>query len=126
MRIVELDPVEPHPDRPGGRIREPVGVSDRRVDEHDLDARRVVRYWASEGATWFKFYTLISRDEMKAAIDEARAASAVALTVWASTADEGLGRFLEAVGFVATGEAVAAPRALGGEEERWSLLLVDS
>lgn len=35
------------------------------------DARRVVRYWASEGATWFKFYTLISRDEMKAAIDEA-------------------------------------------------------
>lgn len=34
------------------------------------DARRVVQYWASEGATWFKFYTLISRDEMKAAIDE--------------------------------------------------------
>ena len=35
------------------------------------DARRVVQYWANEGATWFKFYTLISRDEMKAAIDEA-------------------------------------------------------
>ena len=35
------------------------------------DARRVVRYWAGEGATWFKFYTLITRDEMKAAIDEA-------------------------------------------------------
>ncbi len=35
------------------------------------DARRVVEYWAKEGATWFKFYTLISRDEMKAAIDEA-------------------------------------------------------
>lgn len=35
------------------------------------DARRVVAYWADEGATWFKFYTLISRDEMKAAIDEA-------------------------------------------------------
>ncbi|HEU5207839.1 MAG TPA: amidohydrolase family protein [Longimicrobiales bacterium] len=35
------------------------------------DARRVVQYWAGEGATWFKFYTLISRDEMKAAIDEA-------------------------------------------------------
>lgn len=34
------------------------------------DARRVVQYWAGEGATWFKFYTLISRDEMKAAIDE--------------------------------------------------------
>jgi imidazolonepropionase-like amidohydrolase len=35
------------------------------------DARRVVAYWAKEGATWFKFYTLITRDEMKAAIDEA-------------------------------------------------------
>ncbi|CAN5889956.1 amidohydrolase family protein [soil metagenome] len=35
------------------------------------DARRVVAYWAEEGATWFKFYTLISRDAMKAAIDEA-------------------------------------------------------
>lgn len=35
------------------------------------DARRVVAYWANEGATWFKFYTLITREEMKAAIDEA-------------------------------------------------------
>ena len=35
------------------------------------DARRVVAYWADEGVTWFKFYTLISRDAMKAAIDEA-------------------------------------------------------
>lgn len=35
------------------------------------DARRVVAYWAREGATWFKFYTLITREEMKAAIDEA-------------------------------------------------------
>jgi imidazolonepropionase-like amidohydrolase len=34
------------------------------------DARRVVAYWAEEGATWFKFYTLISREAMKAAIDE--------------------------------------------------------
>ncbi|HEX2168067.1 MAG TPA: amidohydrolase family protein, partial [Longimicrobiales bacterium] len=35
------------------------------------DARRVVAYWAEEGATWFKFYTRITRDAMKAAIDEA-------------------------------------------------------
>ncbi|HEX6307220.1 MAG TPA: amidohydrolase family protein [Longimicrobiales bacterium] len=35
------------------------------------DARRVVAYWAEEGATWFKFYTLINREAMKAAIDEA-------------------------------------------------------
>jgi len=35
------------------------------------DARRVVRYWAEEGVDWFKAYTQISRDELKAAIDEA-------------------------------------------------------
>jgi imidazolonepropionase-like amidohydrolase len=34
-------------------------------------ARRVVAYWAEEGATWLKFYTQISRAAMKAAIDEA-------------------------------------------------------
>ena len=37
------------------------------------DAKRVVGYWAEEGATWFKAYTLISRAELKAAIDEAHA-----------------------------------------------------
>ncbi|QXD14721.1 amidohydrolase family protein [Rhodocaloribacter litoris] len=35
------------------------------------DARRVVRYWAEEGVDWFKAYTLITRDELAAAIDEA-------------------------------------------------------
>ena len=35
------------------------------------DARRVVAYWASEGATWLKFYTTVSRDVLKAATDEA-------------------------------------------------------
>jgi imidazolonepropionase-like amidohydrolase len=35
------------------------------------EARRVVAYWADEGVVWFKFYTTISRDAMKAAIDEA-------------------------------------------------------
>ncbi|HEY7820394.1 MAG TPA: amidohydrolase family protein, partial [Vicinamibacteria bacterium] len=35
------------------------------------EARKVVAYWAEEGATWFKAYTLISRAELKAAIDEA-------------------------------------------------------
>src|SRR5881396_3585934 len=34
-------------------------------------ARRVVDYWADEGATWLKFYTTISRAAMAAAIDEA-------------------------------------------------------
>lgn len=35
------------------------------------DARRVVRYWAEEGVSWFKAYTQISRAELAAAIDEA-------------------------------------------------------
>lgn len=34
-------------------------------------ARRVVAYWAEEGATWFKAYTRISRDALRAAIEEA-------------------------------------------------------
>ena len=34
-------------------------------------ARRVVRYWAEEGATWFKGYAGIRRAELAAAIDEA-------------------------------------------------------
>ncbi len=35
------------------------------------DARRMVRYWAGEGVTWFKAYTQISRAELGAAIEEA-------------------------------------------------------
>ncbi|MDX2191857.1 MAG: amidohydrolase family protein [Gemmatimonadales bacterium] len=35
------------------------------------DARRVVAYWASEGASWLKFYTLVRKDVLAAAADEA-------------------------------------------------------
>lgn len=35
------------------------------------EARRIVKYWTDEGVTWFKFYTSISREAMKAAIEEA-------------------------------------------------------
>lgn len=35
------------------------------------DARRVVRYWAEEGVSWFKVYDWISRAELGAAIEEA-------------------------------------------------------
>jgi imidazolonepropionase-like amidohydrolase len=41
------------------------------VLETEEQARRAVRYWAQEGATWFKLYTTIRRAEMKAAVDEA-------------------------------------------------------
>jgi imidazolonepropionase-like amidohydrolase len=34
------------------------------------EARRFVAYWAEEGAAWIKFYASISREAMKAAIDE--------------------------------------------------------
>ncbi len=35
------------------------------------EARRLVAYWAEEGVTWYKAYTQISREALKAAIDEA-------------------------------------------------------
>ncbi|MCE2423165.1 MAG: amidohydrolase family protein [Gemmatimonadetes bacterium] len=35
------------------------------------EARRLVRYWAEEGVSWFKAYTWISREELGAAIEEA-------------------------------------------------------
>jgi len=41
-----------------------------RVDTPE-DARRVVRYWAEEGVTWFKAYAQINRAALGAAIDEA-------------------------------------------------------
>lgn len=37
------------------------------------DARRVVDYWADEGATWFKAYTQIASEDLAAVIDEAHA-----------------------------------------------------
>ncbi len=39
--------------------------------ESEEDARRVVRYWAEEGVSWFKAYASISRAVLGAAIDEA-------------------------------------------------------
>jgi len=37
------------------------------------DVRRVITYWAEEGATWVKFHTATTRDLLKAGIDEAHA-----------------------------------------------------
>lgn len=47
------------------------GVGNMYVAETPEDARRVVSYWAEEGASWFKAYTRISRDALGAAIQEA-------------------------------------------------------
>ena len=49
----------------------PEGGGSMSVAASPEQARRFVAYWAAEGATWVKFYTDISRAEMKAAIDEA-------------------------------------------------------
>jgi imidazolonepropionase-like amidohydrolase len=38
--------------------------------DNAAEARRVVAYWAEEGVTWMKFYTAVSREAMKAAIEE--------------------------------------------------------
>lgn len=35
------------------------------------DVRRVIAYWATEGATWVKFHTATTRELLKAGIDEA-------------------------------------------------------
>jgi imidazolonepropionase-like amidohydrolase len=47
----------------------PMGVMHALEDEED--ARRLVRYWAQEGVSWFKAYTTITRAQLGAAIDEA-------------------------------------------------------
>ena len=43
-------------------------------------ARRVVRYWAEEGVSWFKAYTWISRAELGAAIETEPAGAGPAST----------------------------------------------
>jgi hypothetical protein len=48
------------------------GAPDYHVDLDEAEeARRVVGYWAEEGATWFKAYTRISPEALGAAIEEA-------------------------------------------------------
>lgn len=37
------------------------------------DVRRVIAYWASEGATWFKFQGSVTREVLRAGIEEAHA-----------------------------------------------------
>lgn len=49
------------------------GLSSMGMQEVDTEdaARRTVRYWAEEGATWIKGYTQLRRDIFRAVIDEA-------------------------------------------------------
>jgi hypothetical protein len=50
----------------------PRNTMSRNVSTAD-DTRRVIAYWASEGATWFKFLGAESRDVLRAGIEEAHA-----------------------------------------------------
>lgn len=50
----------------------PRTVTSRIVNTPD-EVRRVIAYWASEGAAWFKFQGGVTRDVLKAGIDEAHA-----------------------------------------------------
>ena len=61
-----LEVTGPYLDGPGNGT---VGLN-RRL-ETEAEARRVVAYWASEGATWLKFQGRVSRAVLGAAIDEA-------------------------------------------------------
>jgi imidazolonepropionase-like amidohydrolase len=45
------------------------GMTDMGVVSTPEQARRFVEYWASEGATWIKFYADVHRDVMRAAIE---------------------------------------------------------
>ena len=58
-------------------------------------ARRVVRYWAEEGATWFKGYAGIQRAELTAVIDEAhklglKVAGHLGVVTYAEAAEMGI------------------------------------
>jgi enamidase len=53
-----------------------VPILEMRVVDGPEDARRVVSYWADEGVDSFKAYTMISRAELGAAVDEAHARGA--------------------------------------------------
>jgi hypothetical protein len=49
----------------------PPGPGNQRVVNAPEEVRRVIRYWASEGATWMKFMGAPTREVMAAGIDEA-------------------------------------------------------
>jgi imidazolonepropionase-like amidohydrolase len=55
----------------GPYITGPDGVVERKHVTTPEEARRVVDYWADEGATWFKVYTQISRENLRAVAEAA-------------------------------------------------------
>lgn len=82
------------------------------------DARRQVNYWASEGATSFKAYMQITRDELRASIEEAhkrglKITGHLCSVTYAEAADLGIDNlehgFLASTDFVADKKADTCP-----------------
>ncbi len=55
----------------GPYLTGPDGVVERKHITTPEEAKRVVNYWADEGATWFKVYTQITRENLKAITEAA-------------------------------------------------------
>ncbi len=89
------------------------------------DARRQVNYWADEGATSFKAYMNISRDELAAAIDEAhkrgmKVTGHLCSVTYAEAAELGIDNlehsFLAATDFVTDKRANVCPGQSSGQK----------
>jgi imidazolonepropionase-like amidohydrolase len=55
----------------GPYLTGPGGAATMAQVSNAAEAKRIVAYWADEGVTWYKAYTDISREALKAAIEEA-------------------------------------------------------
>ena len=94
-------------------------------DMKDADeARRHVAYWADMGATSFKAYMQISRDQLRAAVEEAhkrglKVTGHLCSVTYAEAADIGIDNlehgFLAATDFVADKQPDACPGQQGGQ-----------
>ncbi|MEZ4586371.1 MAG: amidohydrolase family protein [Gemmatimonadales bacterium] len=73
QQIDRGDLVGPRMHISGPYITGPDNVVERKHVTTPEEARRVVSYWADEGATWFKVYTQISRENLKAITEAAHA-----------------------------------------------------
>ena len=88
------------------------------------DARRQVAYWADQGATSFKAYMNITRDELKAAVEEAhkrglKITGHLCSVTYAEAADLGIDNlehgFMAATDFVADKKADVCPGQVAGQ-----------
>lgn len=120
-----IDATAPYLNGPGLPIQQVKALRD--AD----DARRMVNYWADEGATSFKAYMQISRDELRAAVDAAHARGLkvtghLCSVTYREAADIGIDNlehgFLASTDFVADKELDRCP---GGNAGQQALMALD-